>query len=184
MKRLFKRLGLTLLLLVLLLIARPAWHLGMTAWNDPDSPVPPPAEGLTDASRMETAPVNQLRLSSHPGMLQIVVQNLLSNAVSYSPKQGKVIITGRRRAAKGGVELRISNTNTDLKSESIPHLFERFWRRSGSRSDGMHLGLGLSLAKECADSLGLDLAAELEDNEQLVTFVLREQANNDPAERA
>ena len=104
MKRLFKRLGLALFLLVLLLIARPAWHLGMTAWNDPDSPVPPPAEGLTDASRMETAPVNEWHLPVAASLEE--AEASLREALARARDTHRSVTLGGARHSMGGHTLR------------------------------------------------------------------------------
>jgi signal transduction histidine kinase len=55
--------------------------------------------------------------------------------------------------------LRVVNTLENLDERDLPHLFERFWRKDAARSPGSHTGLGLSLARVFAQSLGCELTA-------------------------
>ena len=99
-----------------------------------------------------------------------ILSNLFSNAVTYAPAGGFV----RLDVHNDG--LSISNTVGDLGSENPAQLFERFWRADGSRSDGRHSGLGLSLVQACAHDMGFQATASLENHEtgrQLVISVRR-----------
>lgn len=98
-------------------------------------------------------------------LLRAILTNLLSNAVQYCTEGGSIRLSVERG------QLSISNTTDDLKSDDLPHLFERFWRKDPARSSSLHSGLGLALAKAYAAVLGLELRAELTQMGQ-VTFVL------------
>ena len=52
-------------------------------------------------------------------------------------------------------------------------IFERFWRADDSRSDGSHIGLGLSLTRACANALSLDLYAELSKDKTQIHFKIK-----------
>jgi len=69
------------------------------------------------------------------------------NAVKYTPKGGKVVVTTRL----GGKSLivRVKDTGIGISKEDIPHIFDRFYRVDQSRSKDIvaGVGLGLSLAK-------------------------------------
>lgn len=100
--------------------------------------------------------------------LGCIVSNLLTNAVNYTPKSGSIRVhLGKNGSSK---TLSVSNTNDDLTSEDVSHLFERFWRKESARSSPLHSGLGLSLAKAYARSLAMELTAEL--NEREISFTL------------
>lgn len=91
------------------------------------------------------------------GVLRVIVNNLLSNAVEYTPRGGRVWV---------GVEtdlIRVANDAPDLKETDLERMFERFWRADASRSGTGHSGLGLSLARQGAEMLGLTLDANLTD---------------------
>lgn len=103
---------------------------------------------LDDESEFET----------DPRLLRIIVSNLLSNAASYAPQNSEI------RLDAAGCLLRVSNPAPDLRPEDLPKLFDRFWRRDPSRADAGHSGLGLALARSCAEALKLELRAELDDS--------------------
>ena len=96
-------------------------------------------------------------IETDPEMLRHIVGNLLSNAAEYTPVQGKIVIRGLDR----GFE--IANTVSGLSEEDVERVFDRYWRRDEARGDTAHVGLGLSLAKACAEALGHELSAQLDD---------------------
>jgi two-component system sensor histidine kinase QseC len=59
--------------------------------------------------------------------------------------------------------LRIGNAAPDLVEADVPHLGQRFWRKSPAREATLHGGLGLALAGALAAVLGTTLRFELVD---------------------
>lgn len=112
---------------------------------------------------MENSIPGSLEVSTNPGMLGLVLTNLFSNAVEYTPEDGLVKVVGHPDGS-----LRVSNTVEGFDTAEIPYLFERFWRSDSSRSDQRHSGLGLSLSKACAEVLGFGIGAEMEGDDRLV----------------
>ncbi len=105
-----------------------------------------------------------------PELWKHILSNLLSNAVEYTPSAGFV----RLDVHNDG--LSISNTVGDLGSDDPAQMFERFWRADGSRSDGRHSGLGLSLVQSCAHDMSFHAIASLKGHgtgRQLVISVRR-----------
>jgi signal transduction histidine kinase len=99
-------------------------------------------------------------------LLRVILTNLLSNAVEYTPNGGSVKV----RVTANGVE--IANTAPAMTQDDVAHLFDRFWRAEQSRSSSAsHSGLGLALARQAARALGYELAAEL--REGLLHFSLK-----------
>lgn len=97
--------------------------------------------------------------------LAIILGNLLSNAVTYSPEGSTVTATAR--VEEGALEVTVANSAPHLTAEDLPHLFERFWRQDAARSNGQHTGLGLFLARSLATLLGLELTAALGPDQRL-----------------
>jgi signal transduction histidine kinase len=72
-----------------------------------------------------------------------LVTNLLSNALKYTPAEGHVLVEVRREAATGSAILTVADDGKGIPPESLPHIFDRFYRVPGEDPD-KGLGLGLS----------------------------------------
>jgi signal transduction histidine kinase len=82
------------------------------------------------------------------GFLEIMLDNLISNAIKYGNADERIIITWRGDASK----LSITDNGPGIPPEQIPHLFNRFYRTDASRSSEVEgNGLGLSIVKKLAD---------------------------------
>ncbi|MGH7397658.1 MAG: hybrid sensor histidine kinase/response regulator [Candidatus Rokuibacteriota bacterium] len=82
-------------------------------------------------------------VSGDPDRLQQVVWNLVSNAVKFTPKGGRVQIQLQR--VDSHVEIVVSDTGQGIPPELLPYLFDRL-RQGDSTSTRAHSGLGLGLA--------------------------------------
>jgi two-component system sensor histidine kinase QseC len=103
--------------------------------------------------------------------LAMIISNTLDNAVEYTGKGGRVWVNAKQGDAF--IQLSISNTGCLLTGQEVQHIFEFFWRKDQSRTGtGRHCGIGLSVAKRIAAVLGIDLKAQLEDN-NIFTLHLR-----------
>lgn len=94
-------------------------------------------------------------------LLGQVLINLLDNAIKYTPPQGKVAIRCRKRDSR--IEATITDTGMGIPHESIPRVFERFYRvdKARSRSQG-GTGLGLSIVKHIVESHGGEVFVDSE----------------------
>lgn len=118
-------------------------------------------------------------VSSNAEVLRQIVQVLLDNACKYVNSDGKVLVglsvegsgsAGSPSWRKGSAFLEVSNTGEVISAEDLPHLFDRFYRVDSARDTRSGHGLGLSLAKGLAESIGSDLSVSSEDG--LTTFRL------------
>ncbi len=92
-------------------------------------------------------------ISGDPGRLQQVIWNLMTNAIKFTPKGGKVQIVLQR--VNSHIEINVADTGSGIKPEFVPHLFERF--RQGDASTTRRyggLGLGLSIVKNLVELHG------------------------------
>lgn len=105
-------------------------------------------------------------IHANAGMLEMILKNLLENAVEYSPAGEKIVVSLELKGDQTGW-LAIENLATNLESADVEHLFERFWRSDDSRTGVKHTGLGLSLAYSCAQTMGMELKASLNDTREL-----------------
>jgi signal transduction histidine kinase len=94
---------------------------------------------------------------------QIIVRNLLENAIEYTPRNGSVDIHISQRA------LRISNGPVSLTIQQAEQMFEPFWRADDSRTDRRHHGLGLTIVRHAAAASGLTCRAEVEGDTLTIT---------------
>jgi signal transduction histidine kinase len=75
-----------------------------------------------------------------------VLLNLLSNAIKYNRPNGSIIITGNYTDAE--LSMSIQDTGMGIPEESIPHLFEKFFRVREHEGQATGTGLGLSICKQ------------------------------------
>jgi len=99
--------------------------------------------------------IPQAPIYADPVLLQSILDNLLENAVEYTPIGGQIEIS------VGSTGLEIFNTVSDLGPEDVARLFERFWRKEPARGGGQHIGLGLALARAFATAMNFTLEASL-----------------------
>lgn len=109
--------------------------------------------------RREISP--NLTLRTDPDKLELMISNLLSNAVNYSPEGSTIRAVARQE--NGDWILVIINPAAHLQAEDLPMLFDRFWRKDPARTGGKHTGLGLSLVRAFGELLGIEVQAKLDD---------------------
>jgi signal transduction histidine kinase len=111
-------------------------------------------------------------VSGDPARLQQVLWNLLTNAIKFTPKEGKIHVMLER--INSHVELSVVDTGEGISPEFLPHLFERFSQSDASttRKHG-GLGLGLSIVKNLVELHGGSIRAQSAGEGRGATFVLR-----------
>ncbi len=87
------------------------------------------------------APMEQV--SGDPARLQQVAWNLISNAIKFTPKGGRVLVRLARVATHA--EVTVSDTGMGIAPEFLPRVFDRF-RQADATSTRAYGGLGLGLA--------------------------------------
>jgi signal transduction histidine kinase len=107
-------------------------------------------------------------LQTDPERVGRIVLHLLGNAVKFT-ESGTVVVRLERSLRQVGerrqpvLNIRVIDTGPGIPEEEIPRLFEPFAQvEEGSRSDSRNrgIGLGLSLSRKLAQSLGGDVALE------------------------
>ncbi|MBV9659096.1 MAG: PAS domain S-box protein [Verrucomicrobia bacterium] len=82
-------------------------------------------------------------VSGDPDRLQQVIWNLLTNAIKFTPRDGRVQV--RLERANSHAEISVADTGQGIAPEFLPFLFDRF-RQADSSTTRRHGGLGLGLA--------------------------------------
>jgi two-component system, OmpR family, sensor histidine kinase QseC len=98
--------------------------------------------GVQLASFCDPAPVR-----GDPGLLAVMMRNLLDNALRYSPRGGRVKVKTGRTAH--GVEFTVDDEGPGIAPENREKVFERFFRVPGSVASGS--GLGLSIVQRIVE---------------------------------
>jgi PAS domain S-box-containing protein len=111
-------------------------------------------------------------LLGDPDRLQQIVWNLVSNAVKFTPKGGRVQV--RLLRVQSQVEIEVADDGQGITPEFLPHVFERFVQgdASVSRAHG-GLGLGLAIAKHLTELHGGTLEARSAGLGQGATFSVK-----------
>jgi len=111
-------------------------------------------------------------VNGDPSRMQQVVWNLLSNAVRFTPKGGKIQIILRR--VNSHIEIAIADTGQGIRPEFLTAVFDRF-RQADASTTRRHggLGLGLSIAKQLVELHGGSIAAQSAGEGHGATFVVQ-----------
>ncbi len=105
------------------------------------------------------APATGLVVRGVEGRLVQVFRNLLGNALSFSPRNGKVSV--RARPAGAWVEVVVEDEGPGIPEAKLEGIFERFYsERPKGEGFGKHSGLGLSISKQIVEGLRGRIAAE------------------------
>ncbi|MFJ9186679.1 sensor histidine kinase [Streptomyces anulatus] len=119
-----------------------------------------------------TAPGPALR--ADPVRLRQAVGNLVSNAVRHTPEGGRVTLRAYvSDEGDGAVLVEVADTGSGIRSEDLPHVFDRFWRAEKSRSRRTGgSGLGLAIVRKLVEAHGGTVDATSVEGKGS-TFVLR-----------
>jgi PAS domain S-box-containing protein len=108
---------------------------------------------------------NLKNITSDPKLLRIVIQNLISNAIKYTPKEGFVSITFEESLI-GGKKIIISDTGIGIPKEAQNRIFTKLYRADNARGleNVSGSGLGLYLVKSIIGSMGGNISFASEEN--------------------
>lgn len=83
--------------------------------------------------------------------MNMVLRNLISNALRYTPENGKITIKASH--ANGNTVIQVTDTGSGIRAADLPHVFDRFYRadKSRARSNGGS-GIGLAIVKQLVEA--------------------------------
>jgi heavy metal sensor kinase len=125
-------------------------------------------QGVADVTgvRLTLVPANgETRVRGQTSRLRQVVNNLIDNAIKFTPPGGHVTVRLGASHSNGRVLLSVADTGEGIAPADLPHIFERFYRadRSRRRTDGPRgTGLGLSICEAIVQSHGGELTVHSE----------------------
>ena len=106
---------------------------------------------------IETDIEDDVRIRSDPELLSLVWNNLISNAVKFTPAGGTIGVSLKSR--DGFVAVSVSDTGCGIKPETGRHIFEKFYQGDTSHATQGN-GLGLALVKRVVDILNGEISVE------------------------
>jgi len=81
------------------------------------------------------------------GLIERVFENLMENALQYTPQGGSVEV--QLLPESGGISVQVKDTGSGIPEEELPYIFQRFYRLDKSRKMAPgHSGLGLAISKK------------------------------------
>jgi signal transduction histidine kinase len=123
-----------------------------------------------DVSLEVETPADLPEVAVDPERMAQVLGNLVSNALRYTPQNGRIVLSAQAQA--DDLLLQVRDSGSGIASEDLPHIFERFYRSDKSRAQNGQSGLGLPIAKSLVEMHGGTLSAESVPG-QGTTFTIR-----------
>lgn len=141
--------------------------------SNADAPAPPPtAMNPVDVGRVLAASVESFRPAANAGgvtltlevepeliahadafRLRQVIDNLLTNAVKYTPADGAVTITATEDGT--ALSITVADTGIGIEPDELPHIFEPYFRGQSARDSGTTgSGIGMGIVREILDDHG------------------------------
>jgi NtrC-family two-component system sensor histidine kinase KinB len=94
-------------------------------------------------------------LNIDPNRLIQVLNNLIGNAIKFTPKEGKVSIEAKLADTNPEIQVCVTDTGIGIPKENLPKIFSKFYQiGERSASDISGTGIGLSIAKEIVELHG------------------------------
>jgi signal transduction histidine kinase len=104
---------------------------------------------LAPAASLPDLDVDSLRVRE-------VLENLIANALRYTPNGGSIRIDAAPTPTAGTVAISVADTGTGIAPDQLPHIFERFTKSADSGGSG----LGLAIARRLVEAHGGEIQAE------------------------
>jgi signal transduction histidine kinase len=106
-----------------------------------------------------------------PDRIQQVLWNLVSNAISFSRRGGRVLV--RTESIGNAIRISVTDEGEGISPEFLPHVFEKF-RQAGQFTTRKHggLGLGLSIVRHIVGQHGGRVWAESAGEDKGSTFIV------------
>jgi signal transduction histidine kinase len=132
-----------------------------------------PAAAQKEIHLHTESPSQAIYVLSDKQLLLRILDNLISNAIKYSPKERTVWVNISDEADH--VHIRVRDEGVGISKEEIPFLFSKYTRLSSRPTNGeSSTGLGLSIVKRIVDELNGKIYCESEPGKgSLFTVVLK-----------
>jgi two-component system phosphate regulon sensor histidine kinase PhoR len=127
------------------------------------------------------APAEGDTLASDRSLVELILRNLIENAIKFTPGGGRVVMRMERQGDR--VRFEVSDTGIGIRPADQPRVFERFFQTDASRTGGAAtrgIGLGLAIVKHTCERLGATVSLESEFGRgTTVTVLVPDRAGNE-----
>ncbi|MCF8338567.1 MAG: HAMP domain-containing histidine kinase [Bacteroidales bacterium] len=89
------------------------------------------------------------RVYADISLMERVIQNLLNNALQYTPQNGEIDL--KVKPENGSVRVDVINTGAGIPKEDLPNIFDRYYKISKEKKGVEGTGLGLAIVKKILD---------------------------------
>lgn len=93
-----------------------------------------------------------------------ILNNLLSNALKYTPEKGSVALTLLYKEKEKELTISVSDTGMGIPQQDLPYIFQRFFQSSRTKGKKEGTGIGLYLVKTYAELHGAEISIASEEN--------------------
>jgi hypothetical protein len=109
-------------------------------------------------------------IAADPDRLRQIMENLLLNAVKFTPKGGRIEV--RLSSDADHATIAVADTGQGIRSEFVPHVFERFRQSDATPTKLGGLGLGLAIVEHLVELHGGTVDAASEGEGRGATFTV------------
>ncbi len=94
-------------------------------------------------------------------LMKRALSNVIENAIKYSKRGDKVLVTGRAWPDRTRFEITVEDSGPGISEDELPRVFDRFYRTKSARGGGEKgSGLGLSIARRIVEQHNGDISIE------------------------
>lgn len=94
--------------------------------------------------------------------MEKVLMNLISNAIKYTERGGRILVTLSYEKESDGVIIQVRDTGEGIAKDQLPFIFDRFFQAKQDAGHRGGAGIGLALAREIIHLHGGEISAESE----------------------
>ncbi|MFT5164784.1 MAG: signal transduction histidine kinase/CheY-like chemotaxis protein [Saprospiraceae bacterium] len=114
--------------------------------------------------------------------IQQIIYNLVSNAIKFTPENGRISLLVSRRTEKGQpfIQINIEDTGIGITKKDIAFIYDRFYQTDDSNTQAGGTGIGLSLTKGLIQQMNGNITVESEVSKGTVFTILLPITNQSP----
>ena len=111
---------------------------------------------------LELPPMDSLIVKADPAKLSRVFENLISNAINYTEPKANIVVRAWRTGDMSHISMQkihvtVEDDGIGIPDQSIPRIFDRFYRANNSGVNIKGTGLGLAIVKLICDKHDADI---------------------------